>query len=204
MKRPTRNPERGNALVLAMIVLTALGTLSSLTVVSVQGGLATTSNDRFHSIATYAAESGGAAGMEFLRANVNPGSGWASYLSASNATIQAPSGIVGNNIYPGVAGNPFSTDQQAWYRVEIVNNRNDTGYATGADVDKRVILRVTGHGPGGAIAQLEWEVTAGAVGMSGTPCNTYAQRNISENGGGAADCLGTISNTDVGTMRPGG
>ncbi len=191
-------------MVLAMIVLTALGTISGLTAISVQGGLATTTNDRFHGIATYAAESGGAAGMEFLRTNVTPGVGWASYISANNTTIQAPAGITGNNVLPGVSGNPFSADQQAWYLVEILNDRSDTGYATGADANKRVILRVTGHGPGGSLAQLEWEVAAGTIGTGAAPCNTYAQRNISENGGGAADCLGTISNTDVGTMRPGG
>jgi hypothetical protein len=42
-----------------MIVLSALGTLSALTVVSVEGGLAMTGNDRFHAIAVYAADFNG-------------------------------------------------------------------------------------------------------------------------------------------------
>src|SRR4051794_29233978 len=95
-----RAPERGNAIVLAMIVLTALGTASGLTVVSVQGGIATATNDRAHTIATYAAESGGAVGMEYLRTNVNAGTGWSAFISASNATIQSPSGITGNSVLP--------------------------------------------------------------------------------------------------------
>jgi len=66
-----RDRERGNSLVLAMIVLTALGALGALTVVSVQGGIASASSDRFHAIAVYAAESGGAAAMDFLRKNIN-------------------------------------------------------------------------------------------------------------------------------------
>ena len=42
-----RHRERGNSLVLAMIVLSALGTLSALTVVTVEGGIATAGNDGF-------------------------------------------------------------------------------------------------------------------------------------------------------------
>ena len=59
-----------------MIVLSALGALSSLTVVSVKGGIATTGADRFHSIAMYAAESGGAAAMDYLRKNIDTVNGW--------------------------------------------------------------------------------------------------------------------------------
>lgn len=200
MKRRRRQPERGNALILAMIVLTALGSLSALTVVSVQGDLSTTSNDHFHAIAVYAAESGGAVAMDWLRTQ----SSWTPLISANNATIQAPASITGNNVAVGGTGNPFSTDQQAWYKVEIYNNKNDPGYATGQDIDKRIILHVTGHGPNGSTAVLEWEVAAGPGGSNGTPCNAYAQRNNSEEGGGAADCVGTIQSGTTATMRPGG
>lgn len=187
-------------MLLAMIVLTALGTLSTLTVVSVEGGMSATNNDRFHSIAVYAAESGGAAAINWLRGQ----SSWTPYVSASNGTIQSPTGILGNNAVVGATGNPFSTDQQAWYRVEILNNRNDSGYATGADNDRRVIIRATGHGPNAALAVIEWEVAATGGGTNAVPCEAYAQKNNSEEGGGAADCLGTISNSDTATTRPGG
>ena len=199
--RRVRDRQRGNALVLAMIVLVALGALSGLTVVSVQGGLTTSTNDRFHAIATYAAESGGAAGMEFLRTHMDAANGWTAYLPSTN---NSPSDILGNNVQPGVTGNPFSADQRAWYRVEIFNNKNDTGYVAGTDVDFRIVMRVTGYGPNNAMATLEWEIANGGGGASGTPCNAYAQRNISENGGGAANCLGTITNSDTGSIRPGG
>ena len=82
-----RKPERGNTLVLSTIVMSALGTLAVLTVVNVQGGMQSNSTDRFHQIAVYAAESGGAAGMEYLRANMDATTGWASLISASNTTI---------------------------------------------------------------------------------------------------------------------
>ncbi len=188
-------------MVLAMIVLTALATLSSLTVVSVQGGMATTTNDRFHSIAVYAAESGGAVAMDYLRANVGPTTGWTAYVSANNASPPQPA-IPGNNASVGTSGNLFSNDMQGWYSISILNNRSDSGLAAGTDTDKRVIIRSTGYGPNGAVAVIEWEVTAG-IAPTDTPCNEYAQMTMSENGGGNNPCLGTITNTTA-TMRPGG
>lgn len=198
-----RHRERGNSLVLAMIVLSALGTLSALTVVSVQGGLATTGNDRFHTIAVYAAESGGAAAMDFLRKNVNLSTGWASYISPSNLTPPQPN-LPGNNIASGAAGNLFSSDILGWYSVKILNNRSDTGFATGADNDKRIIIRSTGYGPNGAVAVIEWDVTAQNVTGLGRPCSVYAQRNESEDDSGRNDCLGLINTSDTATFRPGG
>jgi hypothetical protein len=198
-----RHRERGNSLVLAMIVLAALGTLSALTVVSVQGGVATTGNDRFHAIAVYAAESGGAAAMDFLRKNVNLSTGWASYVSPSNASPPQPN-LPGNNLASGVAGNLFSADILGSYSVQILNNRDDTGFATGADNDKRVRIRSTGYGPNGAVAVIEWEITAQNVTGLGRPCSVYAQRNESEDDSGRNDCLGLINTSDTATFRPGG
>src|SRR6185436_3414557 len=94
--RRARCREQGNSLLLALIVLGALGTLSALTVVSVQGGIATAGNDRFHSIAIYAAKSGGAAAMDFLRKNLNLSTGWSSYVSARNTSPPQPA-LPGNN-----------------------------------------------------------------------------------------------------------
>ena len=198
-----RHRERGNSLVLAMVVLAALGTLSSLTVVSVQGGLATMGNDRFHAIAVYAAESGGAAAMDFLRANVNLTTGWKSYISPSNTSPPQPN-LPGNNQASGAAGNLFSADIQGWYSVQILNNRSDSGYATGDDNDKRVVIRSTGYGPNGAVAVVEWEITAQNVTGLGRPCSVYAQRNEAEDDSGRNDCLGTINTGDTATFRPGG
>ena len=200
---PARHRERGNSLMLAMIVLGALGTLSALTVVSVQGGIATAGNERFHAIAVYAAESGGAAAMDFLRKNVNLSTGWKSYISPSNTSPQQPN-LPGNNQLNGAAGNLFSADIMGWYSVTVLNNRSDTGYATGDDNDKRVVIRSTGYGPNGAVAVIEWEITAQNITGLGRPCSVYAQRNESEDDSGRNDCLGTLNTGDTATFRPGG
>lgn len=200
---PARHPERGNSLMLALIVLAALGTLSALTVVSVQGGIATAGNERFHAIAVYAAESGGAAAMDFLRKNVNLTTGWKNYISPSNASPQQPN-LPGNNQLNGAAGNLFSADIMGWYSVTVLNNRSDTGYASGNDNDKRIVIRSTGYGPNGAVAVIEWEITAQNVTGLGRPCSVYAQRNESEDDSGRNDCLGTLNTGDTATFRPGG
>lgn len=190
-------------MLLAMIVLTALGTLSSLTVVTVQGGIATVGNDRFHAIAVYAAESGGMAAMDFLRKNINLATGWTAYVSPSNTAPPQPN-LAGNNQEVGASGNLFSADIPGWYSVEILNNRTDSGYASGNDNDKRVVIRSTGYGPNGAVAVVEWEITGqNAAGLS-RPCSVYGQRNEAEDGSGRNDCLGTINTGDTATFRPGG
>jgi hypothetical protein len=190
-------------LVLAMIVLTALGSLSALTVVTVQGGIATAGNERFHAIAVYSAESGGMAAMDFLRSNINLSTGWTAYVSPSNSSPQQPS-FAGNNQDVGTSGNVFSSDILGWYSVQILNNRSDSGFAAGADNDKRVVIRSTGYGPNGAVAVVEWEITGqNAAGLS-RPCSVYAQRNEAEDGSGRNDCLGVINTGDTATFRPGG
>lgn len=191
-----RNPERGNSLVLAMIVLTALGTLSVLTVFRVRGAIQTQSSDRFHSIALYAAESGAAAAMEYLRSAIDPTTGWTALVSANNDSPQAPSDIIGNDQPSGDADNPLSADLSAWYHVEIYNNRNDLGFAGGTDEDSRVIIRSTGHGPDGAIAIIEWEITSNVLTMQ-RPCTNYAQKGQSEANAGTNDCLGTVNSGDT-------
>jgi hypothetical protein len=186
-----------------MIVLAALGTLSALTVVSVQSGIATTGNDRYHAIAVYAAESGAAAAMDFLRININLTTGWKSYISASNANPPQPN-LPGNNADIGTAGNVFSPDILGWYSVQVLNNRSDTGFATGDDNDKRVIIHATGYGPNGAVAVIEWEITGQSVTGLGRPCSVYSQRDESEDGSGRNDCLGVLNTGDTATFRPGG
>ena len=190
--RRRRTPQRGNALVLALIVLTALGTLSALTVFSVRSGVQTGANDRAHSVALYAAESGAAVAMDFLRAHLSTTAGWTAYVSASNAAPVAPVGITGNAIANGVAGNPFGSDTGASYAVTILNNRDDTGFASGTDADKRVIIHAVGYGPGGAVAAIEWDVLSGTSSAQ-RPCNNLAQKGQAADNAGLADCLGSVS-----------
>jgi len=189
--------------VLAMIVLTALGTLSLLTVFSVRGGIETSANDRFHAMAEYAAESGAAAGMDYLRANLDPNFGWKAYVTPSNSLplVDMTGKIVGSNVLPGVAGNPFSSDVAAWYVVTIYNNRSDTGFVAGTDDDKRIVMRSTGYGPNGAVAIIEWEIKSNAAAAT-RPCPTYGQKGLSEDNSGRNDCLGTIDTSQSAVYSP--
>lgn len=183
---------------LALIILSALGTLGMLTVGGVRAGIKTTGNDRFHAIALYAAESGGAAAMDYLRGVVDPTTGFTTLLQSGQTS---PDDITGNNKLPGATGNPFTDDMSAYYRVEIVNNRSDSGFATNTDSDKRVVIRSTGYGPDGAVAIIEWDV-ASAGGRITRPCPVYAQKGQSEDNSGRNDCLGTIDTTQSSSFAP--
>jgi hypothetical protein len=162
--RSRRNRERGNSLLLAMIVMSALATLGSLTVVAVQGSLKGSTTDRSASIAMYAAESGGAAAMDFLRRNYNVFVGWSAYVQRNNLGIVplGPPDLPSSGAQPGTTENAklFSADQRAWYQVEIYNNLDDPGFSDFfiQDQDARVIIRATGHGPQSSVAVIEWEV----------------------------------------------
>lgn len=156
--RPRRDPQRGNSLLLALIVMSSLATLGSLTVVSVQSSLKASTNDRSGSIATYAAESGGAIAIEFLRTSYVEGGGfWSAYTHPKNVTIEVPA-FPSNGALPGAPGNPFSADQNAWFNVELLNNRTDPDFNGGTDQDGQLIIRSTGHGPQGSVAIIEWEI----------------------------------------------
>ncbi|MEO8701987.1 MAG: hypothetical protein ABI867_18220, partial [Kofleriaceae bacterium] len=80
-----------------------------------------------------------------------------SHRGIENLTISPP-GIPGNNIPPGAIGNLFSPDMQASYSVIILNNKNDTGFTLGNDDDTIVRIFVTGYGPMGSVATVEWEI----------------------------------------------
>lgn len=196
--------QRGSALVISVLVLTGLVTLGGLTVLSVQGGVGAAGHERHKSSALYAAESGGAAAMDFLRRNVDSGGYWSAYVEPSNVSPQSPTDIVGNGALPGDAGNLFAAEINAWYEVDLLNNRDDTGFAAGDDIDHRVIIRATGHGPNGAVAQVEWEVSVTLSGAGNFPCPSYGQKGMSEDGTGRNDCVGSITATDVATYTPGG
>ncbi|HEY4176016.1 MAG TPA: hypothetical protein VGM90_04265 [Kofleriaceae bacterium] len=186
-----------------MIVMTALALLCTLSVFSVRGGLQTAASDRFHAVALYAAESGAASAMDYLRANVNQTTGWTTVgLTGSNVNPPAPAAIYGNDKPVGDANNPFSTDTQAWYHVEILNDRADSGYTTGTDSNKRVIIRATGYGPDNASAIIEWDVQS-----SGTPVQTPCQNNQKNQAGDNSavnECLtgGTLDTSQQATFSP--
>jgi hypothetical protein len=191
-------------MVVAMIALTGLVTLGGITVLSIQSGITAVGQDRSKSVALYIAESGAAAAADFLRKNVNSTTKFSDFVNPNNTNPQKPSGIVGNGARPGEAGNLFSTDQNAWYEVEILNNLEDTGFDAGDDNDKTIIIRSTGHGPNGAVAQVEWYVRADAISGLGRPCPSYGQKGMAEDGAGRNDCLTTVVSTDVATYSPGG
>ncbi|MDX2092114.1 MAG: hypothetical protein SFX73_29890 [Kofleriaceae bacterium] len=195
-----RDGQRGNAIVLALIVLSGLGTLSMLTVFEIRGGLQTTASDRARAIALYAAESGGAAGIEFLRSNLQPTAKWNAYVSPANSTPVVPA-VLGNQAAPGDPNSVFSSGFNASYKVEILNNRSDTGFAAGTDDDGQVIVRSTGYGPEGAIAIIEWELM-GESAIVARPCSVYAQRSQSEENSGRNDCLGTIDTSQTESFTP--
>lgn len=191
-------------MMVSLIALTGLAALGGMTVTSVQGGVATASADRFHSIAQYAAESGAGAAMTYLRATVTSANRFTALVSASNRTPRAPTAISGNDRRPGESGNVFSSELGAWYHVEIWNNRADPGYAAGTDEDAKVLIRSTGYGPDGALAVVEWEVQASGMSALGRPCPGYGQKGLSEDGSGRNDCMGEVTVADTATYRPGG
>lgn len=158
--RPRRDPQRGNSLLLALIVMSSLATLGSLTVVSVQSSLKSSTNERAQTIALYAAESGAAIAIHYLRTNFAGNSAWSPLINANNdpAKPLGPPELDSGDAQPGAPDNPFSLDQNAWFSIELLNNLDDPGLGAGADTDAQIIIRATGHGPQGSVAIVEWEV----------------------------------------------
>jgi hypothetical protein len=155
---PARDPERGAALVVALIALVALLGIGGVTVLAVQSEVASSGQSRFQNIALDAAEIGVAVGLEFLRNHCRERTFFSQLVEPGNAGAQTPLAIVGNTARPGVAGNLFSPDLGAWYEVTILNNEYDVGLAAGDDTDAQVVLRVTGHGPNNTSVTIEAEV----------------------------------------------
>lgn len=149
--------QRGNVVVVVSLILVGLGALAALTVLSVQRTLGASGHERFRAIALYAAESGAAVTMDYLRANRHPTGHWSALCSPSNTSPVAPPSP-GNGAQPGEPGNFMAGDSRAWYEVLVFNNLDDPGFASGQDQDARVLLQVTGHGPDGTVARVEWDV----------------------------------------------
>ena len=187
-----RNSEHGSIMVVAMLVLTALVGIGGLTVLSVRGGIAGSGRERFKTAALYAAESGAAVAMQYLRARVEqPPLYWSALVSDRNQNPPALLDLPGNTVKPGNAGNLFPT-MQAWYEVEILNNEDDPGFAdaTGQDQDGRVIVAVTGYGPNDVAAQIRWEVRVRKAGEGGQIGLGQGCGGPSSQAGGGADGTG--------------
>ena len=150
--------ERGTALSLALITVAALMGLGATTLCSVQMELDHSGQSRFTESALYAAESGVATGMEFLRNHCDPTTKFSAWVSPANVSPPQPAAIVGNGLQPGVTGNVFAAGSDEWYEVSILNNREDPGFAAGTDNDGTVIVRAVGHGPDQTTVAVEAEV----------------------------------------------
>lgn len=195
--------ERGSALILSMLTLIALLTIGSLTALSVQSDAASAGAEQQKQIATYAAESGVAAGMEFLRQNLDSTQNWTAFVSPNNATPMEPALVPGQGQQPAGSGNLFAPEMRMWYRVQLFNNVSDPGLAAGEDQDGRIVVRSTGFGPNGASAIVEVEIRAMGGTPAGRPCPVYGQRGIADDGAGRNDCLGQINAGDMQAFRPG-
>ena len=206
MEVPTRTPgpgEKGAALTLTLIAVSALLGLGALTLMSVQSELSSSGQSRFGQAALYAAESGAAAGMNFLRGNCStPTQMYTPWVSPGNANPPKPVQIVGNGLQPGVSGNLFAPNSDVWYEVSILNNTEDSGFAAGTDNDGTVILHVVGHGPDQTISTLEVEVqNASCLALF---CEQeYAQRNVTARNDANAACSARVTSGALRTMTPG-
>tara|TARA_R110002096_G_scaffold171490_1_gene344357 strand:+ start:40722 stop:41174 length:453 start_codon:yes stop_codon:yes gene_type:complete len=136
----------------------------TITIVKVQRGTRASSQARFQSIALFAAESGIASGMEFLRTNVDPIAYFGAFISPNNSSVQTPPGIAGNSMAYLDPGNVFSGDTEMSYEVSVLNNAEDPGFAVGDDTDAVVTLRSVGKGPGTSSVVLEVSVDASSSG----------------------------------------
>jgi hypothetical protein len=155
-----RDPERGAALVVSLITLTGLLAIGAITLLSVQSELQSSGATRFEQSALYAAESGVAAGMEFLRTSCTETALFSQVVEPSNVNPQMPAhpNLYGNNVQPGATGNPFAADTEQWYQVVVLNNFTDLEYEIGNDSDGIVILRSTGYGPNQTQMTIEVDV----------------------------------------------
>lgn len=212
--RRSKTNERGSIVIIAMLAMVALISLGGLSTLAVRGGLASSGHDRFRAIALHAAESGAAAAVDHLRSHIDSSTNWSRFVNAGDTPFIPD--VLGNGKQPEELGNPFnrglSADKhiQAWYEVEILNNRADPNFyglsppPTPLDSDGRIVIRSTGHGPGGAIARIEIEIEArGAIGGL-APGSSYGQEGQSELNSGADALSEAINNAgDQGSIQAG-
>ncbi len=197
-----RARERGAALAVALIAITALLGLGALTVLSVQTEMSSAGQSRFSQSALYAAESGGSAGMDFLRTHCSAdGTFFTAWVSAGNASPPQPTEIVGNNIHPGQTGNPFDQQTAMWYSVSILNNPEDPEFGVGHDTDGMVILRSVGYGPDQTVAAIELTVS-NPLCIKNFCEQEYAQRNVTSRNDANAACSARVTLGNIRTISP--
>lgn len=192
-----RARERGAALAVTLIAITALLGLGALTVLSVQTEMSSAGQSRFSQSALYAAESGASAGMDFLRTHCSAtGEFFTGYVSPGNANPPQPSDLVGNNVHFGQTGNPFDPQTQMWYSVSIMNNPEDPGFIAGSDFDGVVVLHSVGYGPDQTVAAIELTVVNQSC--ITTFCeHEYAQRNVTSRNDANAACSSRVANNPL-------
>lgn len=196
-----RNPERGSILVVSLIALVALLGIGVVTMLAVRSDTSASGNDRFQQISLYAAESGVAAGIEFLRNNCSAVILYSEFVEPNNVNPQEPVGIVGNNMLPGQTGNQFDPNTRAWYRAVVKNNEQDPGYATGDDQDGIVRLEVTGFGPNDTRTMLRLDMQSPAC--IAQLCDAdYAQRGVNARNDMLAVCGAPIDLASVRSFQP--
>ncbi len=197
---------------ITLIAITALLGLGALTVLSVQTELASSGQSRFTASALYAAESGTAAGMDFLRQNCSISDLFSAWVSPNNANPPKPSGIVGNGARPGEYGNPFDTgpvpNLDLWYEVSILNNIGDP-HTTGTggssiyleDSDGIVILHSVGHGPDQTVAIVDLEIQPDSC-VAKFCAKDYAQRGVTSLNDAFAACSPRVGATGMRQFTP--
>ncbi|MBI4510320.1 MAG: pilus assembly PilX N-terminal domain-containing protein [Deltaproteobacteria bacterium] len=187
-----RDPEHGGALIVSLITLVALLGIGGVTILAVQSELASAGHARFGQSALYAAESGVAAAMDFLRTRCDP-----TRLFTDTVNNQSSwSGIYGNGKRYGQTGYPFSSDTQCWYEVDILNNESDPQYGSGVDSDGIVVVQVVGHGPNQSVSTLSVEVfnnSCQAASSTSTRCDAdYSQRGVNSMNSSNANCSSAV------------
>ena len=203
MSTARRVGERGSVMLVALVILVALLGLGGYAAMSVQQGISQSGHDRHEQAALYAAESGVAAGIDYLRRNFDQVEHWSAYVTPDNENPMSPVGVRGNRAEPGDPGNVFDEETGLWYEVTFFNHIADPELSLGNDSDARVLVHAVGHAPNGTSVSLEVEVRGdGSVSLGGRPCPAYAQRGIAEDGAGRNDCLDAVVE-DVATFEPG-
>src|SRR5688572_23703132 len=92
-----RNPEQGAALVVALVTIVGLLAIGAVTLLAVPSEISSAGASRFEQTALYSAESGVAAGMEYLRTNCSTTELFSDVVEPNNVNPQRPSSIFGND-----------------------------------------------------------------------------------------------------------
>jgi hypothetical protein len=198
-----RDPEKGAALIVALVALVALLGIGGVTILAVQSETRSSGSDRFTQAAMYAAESGAAAGMEYIRNNCSITDLFSDFVEPNNVNPQKPADLFGNMKQPGDAQNPFTAGSQLWYEVTLLNNPGDGGFTLGEDHDGIIMLQIVGHGPNGAQATLQLD-------LQNTLCLAnfceieFAQRGVTSRNDAVAACSAQVESAQTQTIVPPG